>query len=79
MKSNSSRKPETIADRKINSTWFGRSLENYVQQHPKAQGARTLTEARTLAFGERESRVGTCNCKQNSCTRFGHGKARSNC
>lgn len=72
-------KMETIADRRINSTWFGRNLDNYVAQHPKAQGAKSLTEARVMAFGERESKVGVCNCGQNSCIRFGHGKARSNC
>jgi hypothetical protein len=71
-------KPETIADRKINSTWHGRSLEGYIAIHPKAAGARTLTQARIMAFGEKESRVGVCNCQQNTCQRY-NGKTKSNC
>lgn len=31
--------------------WYGRSLENYKAIHPKAKVAKTLTEARKLAFG----------------------------
>ena len=35
-------------------TWAGRSLENYISMHPKAKGARTLTEARKMAFGHKK-------------------------
>lgn len=35
-----------------------RSLENYIKQHPKAQGAATLTEARRMAYGEKKSMHG---------------------
>lgn len=35
-----------------------RSLENYIKQHPKAKGARTLTEARRMAFGSKKSMHG---------------------
>lgn len=32
-----------------------RNLQNYIKLHPKATGARTLTEARKLAFGTKRS------------------------
>jgi hypothetical protein len=35
-----------------------RNLANYIRQHPKASGARTLTEARRLAFGSKKSQHG---------------------
>lgn len=38
------------------SNWLGRSLSNYIAMHPKARGARTLTEARILAFGKKPKR-----------------------
>lgn len=38
------------------STWLGRSLTNYVAMHPKAKGAKTLTEARKLAFGSKNKK-----------------------
>lgn len=69
------RKPETIADRPINSTWCGRSLESYIALFPKAAGARTLTEARQLAHGEKHKKVGECPCKQSTCNRYGKGKS----
>ena len=34
------------------------SLENYIRQHPKAAGARTLTQARIMAFGRKVSQHG---------------------
>lgn len=45
--------------------WYGRSLENYKRLHPKASGAKTLTEARRLAFGPKQKRF-TC-CKDGCC------------
>lgn len=51
----------SIADRKQNSTWCGRSLENYKAIHAKTaeqkgvshelQNARTLTAAKKVVFG----------------------------
>lgn len=35
-----------------------RNLANYIKQHPKATGARSLTEARKLAFGMKKSQHG---------------------
>jgi hypothetical protein len=35
-----------------------RSLANYIKQHPKAEGSRTLTEARRKAFGFKRSEHG---------------------
>jgi hypothetical protein len=32
-----------------------RSLENYIKQHPRAAGCRTLTDARIVAFGRKRS------------------------
>ncbi len=32
-----------------------RNLDNYIKQHPKAKGARNLTQARRAAFGEKRS------------------------
>ena len=40
--------------------WLGRSLENYKSMHPKAAGAKTLTEARKLAFGNKPKRFSCC-------------------
>lgn len=40
--------------------WIGRSLENYKQMHPKAANARTLTEARRLAFGAKSKSYTCC-------------------
>lgn len=75
----------SIADRQYNSTWTGRSLDNYKQMQRKvaeAKGklnellsARSLTEARIAVYGEKESRVGKCPCKQASCGRYGRGKS----
>jgi hypothetical protein len=74
------RKVETIADRPINSTWTGRSLDNYIAMHPKAAGARSLTEARQKAFGEKQPKVGVCQCGQPGCQRYrGGGKGLSHC
>lgn len=78
MMTNKNKRPETIADRQIKSTWFGRSLENFKKQHSLKKGvqaARTLTQARIEAFGEKDSRVGTCQCKQAGCMRYGRGKS----
>jgi len=33
-------------------------LENYIRMHPKAAGARTLTQARIMAFGRKQSQHG---------------------
>jgi hypothetical protein len=41
-------------------SWLGRSLANYVSMHPKAKGARTLTEARKLAFGTKSNHQDIC-------------------
>jgi len=38
-------------------SWAGRSLENYISLHPKAKGAKTLTEARKLAFGYKKGQT----------------------
>lgn len=74
-----SRKVETIADREYNSTWCGRSLDNYKAMHrastPEVMSARSLTEARRIVFGEKTKKVGVCGCKQNSCGRYGRGKS----
>jgi hypothetical protein len=60
--------------------WAGRSLSNYIDMHPKAKGARTLTQARILAFGPKTKRVGSCSCGNTACKRYsGGGKASSNC
>lgn len=59
------------------TTWGGRSLTNYISQHPKARGAKSLTEARRKAFGEKQKNFG-CKCKQAACKRSG-GKSGSNC
>lgn len=34
--------------------WLGRNLDNYISMHPKAAGAKTLTQARKLAFGTKK-------------------------
>lgn len=39
------------------SNWLGRSLENYIKQHPKAKGARSLTEAKAMAFGNKSKKM----------------------
>jgi hypothetical protein len=57
--------------------WLGRSLKNYVEQHPKAKGAKTLTEARKLAFGSKP-KTNTCKCGQLKCVRS-DGKSSSHC
>lgn len=61
----------------VESTWNGRSLANYISMHPKAAGAKTLTQARALAFGAKKKNYG-CKCGQTGCKRSGAGKA-SNC
>jgi hypothetical protein len=35
-----------------------RSLDNYIEQHPKAMGALTLTEARKMVYGVKSSMHG---------------------
>lgn len=73
------RKMETIADREHKSSWIGRSLENYKAMHrqhtPEVDRARSLTEARRIAFGEKVKKVGVCGCKQPGCERYGRGKS----
>ena len=51
--------------------WMGRSLTNYVAIHPKAKGARTLTEARKLAFGNKPKQYRCCRGGCYQCG--GHG------
>lgn len=52
--------------------WLGRSLDNYISQNPKAKGAKSLTEARKLAFGAKPKTF-TCKCGQMSCKRANGG------
>lgn len=56
------------------STWHGRSLENYISLHPKAKGATTFTQAKKMAFGEKQKKTG-CKCRQNSCRRDKDGRS----
>lgn len=56
--------------------WFGRNLESYISMHPKARGAKTLTQARQMAFGFKKKNYG-CKCRQPSCRRVNGGG--SNC
>ncbi len=51
-------------------TWVGRNLANYISQNAKAKGAKTLTEARKLAFGEKP-KSNACKCGQQKCARDG--------
>jgi len=51
-------------------TWIGRSLANYIALHPKAKDAKSLTEARRLAFGAKPKTF-TCKCGQSTCKRDG--------
>lgn len=67
----------SIKDRKHEIKWFGRSLDNYINMHPKAKGATTLTEARALAFGKKHKRL-DCRCGQSGCKRQS-GRGGSNC
>lgn len=54
--------------------WLGRSLKNYIILHPKAEGARTLTEARRKAFGNKTKTL-ACRCGQDKCRRkTGYGR-----
>ncbi len=55
---------------KSRQTWVGRSLVNYFAQNPKAAGAKTLTEARRLAFGHKMKSF-ACKCGQMKCARDG--------
>jgi hypothetical protein len=50
-----------------------RDLKNYISMHPEARGARTLTEARRKAFGQK-TKTFTCRCKQAGCKRRNGGK-----
>jgi hypothetical protein len=59
--------------------WAGRSLSNYIDMHPKAKGARTLTQARIMAFGPKTKRVGSCPCGNAGCKRYAGGGGGSNC
>lgn len=59
------------------NTWFGRSLQNYCSMHPKANGAKTLTQARDMAFGKKTKNYG-CRCLQSSCKRSS-GKGGDSC
>lgn len=47
-----------MADMNLENQKKFRSLKNYIEQHPIAKGARTLTEARKLAFGNKRSQHG---------------------
>lgn len=51
-------------DYKSLNTWAGRSLENYLKMHPKAKGAKTLTEARLKAFGPKPKRLHFDKCSR---------------
>jgi hypothetical protein len=55
--------------KKSESTWLGRSLANYIALNPKAKGAKTLTEARKMAFGAKQKNHG-CRCGQRDCKRL---------
>lgn len=54
--------------------WLGRSLANYIDMHPQAKGAKTLTEARRLAFGNKGKSF-VCKCGQDKCKRRGGAKS----
>lgn len=47
--------------------WNGRSLTNYIAMHPKAKGAKTLTEARKMVFGVKQKRYTCCRDKCPQC------------
>lgn len=48
--------------------WAGRNLSNYIANHPKAKGAKNLTEARALAFGQKAKSY-SCKCGLRDCAR----------
>lgn len=53
--------------------WLGRNLEAYVATHPKAKGAKTLTQARRMAFGAKQKNC-VCRCLQKGCKRLAGNK-----
>ncbi len=65
-------KEKDFAQFQSRNTWSGRSLTNYIINNPKAKGAKTLTEARRLAFGAKPKSF-SCKCGQHSCKRDNGG------